>query len=397
MKDQVLGMYKEEVSQELHMLLDWWSTYAVDQEYGGFWGTVREDNCPEKNAAKGLVLNARILWTFSSAHMLTGNSAYLTMASRAFDYLAAHFWDDENAGFYWSVDDQGNMLDGKKQIYGQAFAIYGLAEYYKATDDEQALTLAKKTFHLIEKFSYDREYLGYVDAFTQTWQSGEDLRLSEKDLNEKKLMNTHLHVIEAYANLYAVWKDETLKERIKELLWVFDKHIIDSDIYHLKLYFTEDWKSRSGILSFGHDIEAAWLLLEAAEQIGDAEEISRYKGLAVKISQAVLKGLGEDGGLYYEYDADTAHWNREKHWWPQAEAMVGFYNAYQLNDDPKYLEYSLNTWSFIKQYIIDHEGGEWHWGIDTNGHLMQEGKASFWKCPYHNARACMEIMKRIKV
>lgn len=389
-----LEAYKTEVDVELDSLLGWWRKYTIDEAQGGFYGEIGNDNLVIANEPKGIVLNSRILWTFSAAFLFKQQPEDLAIAKRAFDYIVAHFYDSTNGGFYWSLSANGEMLDGKKQIYGQAFTIYGLAEYYKATGDEKVLELAKETFLLTEQHSFDSTYLGYIEAFDQTWQTLADLRLSDKDLNAEKSMNTHLHIIEAYANLYQVWKDERLAKAIKNLLFVFKKYII-TESNHLSLFFSADWKPQSPVISFGHDIEAAWLLQECAESVADAEEIAVFKSLAVSITDAAIKGLDEDGGMCYEYDSKTHHLIREKHWWPQAEAMVGFFNAYQLTGNMEYLTKSTKSWSFVQANIKDHEKGEWFWGIYPDGTLMKESKAGFWKCPYHNGRACMEILRRI--
>lgn len=396
MDSEKLNTYKAEVTTELENLLNWWMTFTVDAENGGFYGKIDHNNTVELNAPKGLVLNARILYTFASAHLLTGKPAYLAMADRAFTYLATYFLDPTNGGFYWAVDFKGVMLDGKKQVYGQAFAIYAFAEYYKATQNEKALDMAIDGFSLLEKYSFDHQHLGYLEAFKRDWQANDDLRLSDKDQNEKKSMNTHLHVIEAYTNLYAVWPNEALAQAIKQLLANFSTHIIHKDTHHLQLFFAENWEVKSSLVSFGHDIEAAWLLQEAAETIADPTAIIQFKNLALNISKASTKGLAENGGLWYEYDTITAHWIKEWHWWPQAEAIVGFFNAWQVSGDEQFLVHSLQSWSFIKQYIRDEQKGEWHWGINSDYSLMQgEDKAGFWKCPYHNGRACIELIKRI--
>jgi mannobiose 2-epimerase len=395
MNIESLANFKEEVKTELEEILNWWMTYAVDYENDGFYGKVDNDNIAQPSSPKGLVLNARILYTFSSAYLLRGKAEYLLTATSAYHYLSHHFKDTINEGFYWSVDEKGNMLDGKKQVYGQAFAIYGLTEYYKATQNNHALALARDTFKLLEKYCFDPINLGYVEALTQEWKPIEDLRLSDKDQNEKKSMNTHLHTIEAYANLYLVWQNNDLKLAIKRLLGNFKEHIIDHKTHHLKLFFTEIWEVKSSLISFGHDIEAAWLLQEAAEIINDEGEIKTFKQIALQMSTVTTAGLDKNGGLWYEYDASTNHWIKELHWWPQAEAMVGFFNAWQISDEEKYLTQALRSWSFIKNYL-KHNKGEWHWGLNNDYSIMQgEDKAGFWKCPYHNGRACMEILRRM--
>jgi mannobiose 2-epimerase len=394
----ILTNFKTELKTELDAILNWWMTYTIDVKNGGFYGKVNNKNIAIPNSPKGLVLNARILYTFSSAYALNNNNNYLSTANRAFNYIIENFADPLNGGFYWSVSEKGKMLDGKKQVYGQAFVIYAFAEYYKITKDKQALTFAKNTFILLEKNSFDTLNLGYTEALTRDWQAIDDLRLSEKDQNEKKSMNTHLHVIEAYANLYAVWPNDELKLAIKNLLANFNNHIIDKETYHLKLFFTETWAVKSSLISFGHDIEAAWLLQEAAEIINEKKEILTFKQIALKMSNATRSGLDKNGGLWYEYDTITKHWIKELHWWSQAEAMVGFFNAWQIDANEEHLLHSIQSWKFIKNHIKDDENGEWFWGINSNYTLLQnQNKAGFWKCPYHNGRACIELIKRISM
>lgn len=394
---QSLAKFKGEVETELEDILNWWMTFSIDLKNGGFYGKIGNNNQVISGATKGLVLNARILYTFSSAFALKNSSDYLVTAKRAFNYLTENFADTLNGGFYWSVDDKGKMLDGKKQIYGQAFAIYAFAEYYKITRDEKALDLAINTFNLLEKHSFDPINLGYTEALTKNWEPIEDLRLSEKDQNDKKSMNTHLHIIEAYANLYIVWHDQDLKIAIKRLLDNFKDHIINKKHHHLNLFFTETWQVKSDLISFGHNIEAAWLLQEAAEVINDEDEIISFRKISIQIADACQKGFDKNGGLWYEYNPTTNHWIKELHWWPQAEAMVGFFNAWQINAKDEYLIQSLKSWTFIKHHLKNEVKGEWFWGVNSDYTLINgEDKAGFWKCPYHNGRACIEIIKRTK-
>lgn len=392
-----LDKFKSEVETELKDILNWWMTYAIDIDNGGFYGKIDNDNYVSSEAVKGLVLNTRILYTFSSAYALNANNEYLTTANRAFNYLIENFADTLDGGFFWSVDEMGGMLDSKKQIYGQAFAIYAFAEYYKITKHEKALALAINTFNLLEEHSFDPINLGYTEALTKNWEPIEDLRLSEKDQNDKKSMNTHLHIIEAYTNLYSVWHNEELKLAIKKLLTNFKDHIINKENHHLNLFFTETWQVKSTLISFGHDIEAAWLLQEAAEVINDEDEIISFRKISIQMADATQKGFDKNGGLWYEYDPTTNHWIKELHWWPQAEAMVGFFNAWQINAKDEYLIQSLKSWTFIKHHLKNEVKGEWFWGVNSDYTLINgEDKAGFWKCPYHNGRACIEIIKRTK-
>lgn len=391
----IVSAYRDELSGELSSILDFWMKNTIDEKNGGFLASLNNENISNPAAPKGVVLTSRILWTFSAAYLKENKQEYLDIASRAYKYIVDHFIDRRYGGVYWSVDSKGAMLDGRKQIYGLAFCIYGLSEYYKASGENIALHLAKDLFNHIEKNSFDEKNGGYLEAFTQGWKLLDDLRLSEKDNNEKKTMNTHLHIIEAYANLYSVWPDEMLLESIKHLLDLFEQHFIDPHTFHLHLFMDEYWNVKSSLVSYGHDIEAAWLLLECAEISGNANYISRLKELSISIADAAAEGLDKAGGLWYEYDPAEDLLIKEKHSWPQAEAMVGFLNAYQLTGNEKYLYYSLNSWEFVKKHIKDNIKGEWFWGVNADYSIMQKEKAGFWKCPYHNARACMEIYKRV--
>ncbi len=389
-----LASYKEELEEELGSILRYWITVTIDPEEGGFYGRIDGNDKVAPGAPKGVVLNSRILWTFSAAFCHTREPVYLSVARRAYEYLLAHFLDKEYGGVYWSLDHKGTVLNDRKQIYGLAFCLYGLSEYHIATGEQGALEEAITLFRLIEQHSYDRERKGYYEAAARDWTPPEDWRLSEKDANVQKTMNTHLHILEAYANLYRAWPDALLQERIKGLLEVFTRYMIDGATGHLLLFFEGDWTVRSPMVSYGHDIEAAWLLQESAVIIGDKEWIEKAKQLALKMALAAAEGLDGDGGLWYEREGAHLVW--EKHWWPQAEAMIGFFNAWQVSGDNSWLERSLASWAFVKNYIRDPAGGEWWWGVGAD-HLPMPGqdKAGFWKCPYHNGRACMEIIRRL--
>jgi mannobiose 2-epimerase len=390
-----LTNYKTAMEEELKAILSFWIAQTVDELNGGFIGQIDHNNTIIAEAPKGSVLNARILWSFSAAYNLTGNTIYLDYAKRAFHYICTYFIDKENRGVYWLVDHEGNPLDTKKQVYAQAFAIYAFSEFYKATKDPAAIIEAIDLYDVINKYSYDTKHGGYTEAFTEDWNTISDGRLSAKDANEKKSMNTHLHLLEAFTSLYQVWPYKPLKKKIAELAQNFLEHIIDPVTHHQYLFFNEQWQPRSATISYGHDIETAWLLQEAAEMIGDEDLIKQTKHIAVCMSDAVKNGLDDDGGLWYEYEPAAQHLVREKHMWPQAEAMVGYFNAYQNTTDRSYLDSSVASWQFIQQHIHDKQNGEWHWGINEHYEPMLKDKVGIWKCPYHNSRACIEIIKRI--
>lgn len=391
-----INQLQSELTTELDSILWYWSKFTMDTENGGFIGQIDSNEIINIDAEKGSVLNARILWTFSSAFKITKNEEHKIIAKRAFDYILSHFYDTEFGGTFWSLHSDGTPKDTKNQIYAIAFVIYGMTEYYAVSKEEKALEVAIDLYKKIQEHSYDPINKGYLEAFTRDWKNITDLRLSDKDANEKKTMNTHLHIVEAYANLYKVWKDETLQKDIIEILQVIDTHFINEETGHLKLFFDENWIEKPDVISYGHDIEAAWLLLQCAEISEDATLIARYKIHAIQLTNSTKEGIDLDGGLWYELDPESNQLIAEKHWWPQAELMIGFFNAYQLTSDTAYLDIVLKNWDFVKTYILDTLNGEWYWGINADYSLIKKDKAGFWKCPYHNGRACIEIINRIK-
>ncbi|MBC8084438.1 MAG: AGE family epimerase/isomerase [Hymenobacter sp.] len=387
---------REVFQAELDRILSYWATQMPDEKYGGFHGQLTAENGLVEQAPKGAVLNARILWTFSAAYRQQARPEYLTLAARAFNYYEAHFLDLEYGGVFWSVDYRGRPLDTRKQIYALAFALYGLSEYYAASGNARALTHAQDLFRAIEQHSFDPAHGGYLEALARDWTPLADLRLSGKDANEKKTMNTHLHVLEAYANLYRHWPDPHLRTQLRKLLEVFLTHLLDPVSHHLHLFLDEHWQVKSTVISFGHDVEASWLLLEAAEVLRDEQLVEQLRQVAVAVAAAAARGLDATGGLCYEYDPALGHWNREKHWWVQAEALVGFLNAYQVSGHQHFHDQFEAVWEFTRRHLLDYAGGEWHWGVTDKLELMpNEDKAGFWKCPYHNGRACLELLRRL--
>ncbi|WP_338551365.1 AGE family epimerase/isomerase [Paenibacillus sp. KS-LC4] len=378
-------------------ILGFWMKHAVDEKNGGFIGYMASDGSVSEDADKGLVLNARILWSFSSAYRIYKEAPYLEMAERALDALREHFHDQEHGGLYWMVDKDGKPVQTKKQVYGQAFVIYALAEYVRAAGKQDVLPWAEEIYRLLEKHAFDPVHLGYIEALAQNWQETDDLSLSGKDLNERKSMNTHLHVLEAYTNLYRVWKPEGLRDKLKTLIELHLNYIIDPQNYHFKLFFDDAWSTKSRYISYGHDIEGSWLLWEAAEVLGDKALEERVREAAIQMAHATLaEGVDEDGGLYNEYDGD-GHLDATKDWWPQAEAMVGFLNAYELTREQQYLDAAWGNWRFITSFISNKETGEWHWQVSREGAADESyPKIDPWKCPYHNSRACFEAIERLE-
>jgi len=394
--DRAWSALPGELEAELNQILQYWERFAVDRQNGGFFGRIDQDNRVDEKAPKGSVLYARILWAFSAAYHYTQRPIYLELASRAFQYIRDFLTDHQYGGLYWSVDFRGNPLETYKQVYAQAFGIYGMSEYYRASQNAEARDMALAWRKLIERYSRDPRHGGYIDAFTRDWSFLEIKKLSAKDANAPKTMNTHLHLVEAYANLYIICPSDELKEDIQDLLLLFDQKIINKADHHLGLYFSVEWHREKNIISYGHDIEAGWLLQSCAEVIGERNFIGKAQKNAVQITVAAMEGLDADDGLWYEFDVDKQQLVAEKHWWPQAEALIGLCNAWQLTGNILFRNALLKNWFFIQSHILDKLQGEWLWGIDINKMKMPgQDKIGIWKCPYHNSRACLELLKRM--
>lgn len=383
--------------RELHQVLEWWEANMVDHEFGGFYGRRDAYSRLQPQADKGIILNARLLWSFSHMARHIGRSSYQAMADRAYHFLETWFLDPEHGGVYWMLDATGRAVTDKKQVYAQAFAIYALSEYYRLTRDKRVIMQAWDLFDLLDQHSRDADIGGYLEAFTRDWQLLNDLRLSHKDLNEAKTMNTHLHVMEAYTNLYRVDPQPRLRERLQELVQLFIDHFVDPNSHHLYLFFSSDWESRSREISYGHDIETSWLLCDTAAAIHDEGHLRAVRLLAPRIARATFEGIDMDGGLINLGDP-MGYTDTDKHWWPQFEALVGFLNAWQITPEEQFRQAALRVWRFADQFHRDREGGEWHWCLDRQGRPnYKEDKAGPWKAPYHVVRSLQEALRRTKV
>ena len=383
-------------------ILSFWQEQMVDYRQGGFYGRIDGYNVLHPDAEKGAVLNARILWTFAAAARVLNNTPYRILAARAYDYLMQWFMDREQGGVYWSLNADATPLDTKKQTYAIAFAIYGLAEYVRLTNNQEALNAAIRLFEDLEAHAdkWDNEKIskcknGYVEALTRDWQPIADMRLSEKDENGVFTMNTHLHVLEAYTNLYRVLKNvqrddvqgtkERITKQLRTLIDIFANRIFDPATGHLMLFFDEKWQPSNTHTSPGHDIEAAWLLHEALEVLGDEELLNQTLPVIHSLAQAAEDDIMD-----------------EKEWWCYAEAVVGYIDQWKLYQDEKPIESNINlelaetAFHYIQTHLMDRENGEWFWTILPDGTPDRtHDKAGFWKCPYHNSRMCIEIIERL--
>ena len=425
MNEEHLDMMRLEMQDVLeNNILPFWLEKMQDNENGGFYGRIDGSGVLHPDAEKGAILNARILWTFSAAYRVLEKEELLEAATRAKDYLVDHFIDPEYGGVYWSVDYKGEPLDTKKQFYAIAFAIYGLSEYARATGDRETLEYALDLYDCIEEHAFDDEQNGYIEACTREWGKIGDMRLSELDANYPKSQNTHLHIMEAYANLLRCLKEMRAQEQcdyvpaigsvlpvgisvppetmvsvegaLRNIISIFIDKILNPETNHLDLFFDMDWTRGAGHLeSYGHDIECSWLLHEAALVLGDENLLEKVENVVQKVAKASEKGLRKDGSMIHEANLDTGHVDDDLHWWVQAENVVGWFNIWQHFGDEEAFKKSEKCWQFIKDKLVDWDNGEWYWSRHPDGSLNTiDDKAGFWKCPYHNSRMCLEIIER---
>ncbi|HEA29806.1 MAG TPA: N-acylglucosamine 2-epimerase [Leeuwenhoekiella sp.] len=382
-----------ELKDELQSITDYWITHSLDENSGGFVGQRDHENKQIPQANKGVILNTRILWSFSAIAQFSGDAKPLQLATRAFNYLYDFFQDKKYGGVYWELNANGTPINRKKQVYAQAFAIYGLSQYYLLTKEENSRSWAISLFELLEEHALDSDNEGYIEAFQENWSVVEDMRLSEKDQNAAKTMNTHLHVLEAYTLLYHIYPDPKVKKSLENLIHIFLDRFLDKK-GHFHLFFDNNWQLLSSTISFGHDIEAAWLLIEAAKVTKNTELLQKTEKTALQVAKTFLKeGYIQGKGVLNEWHQETQKMDTDRHWWPQAEAMVGLLYAYKIDPADMYKTAIIDIWDFTKTHIIDHKNGEWFFRIDENNQAYtSEDKLGMWKCPYHNSRALIKLL-----
>ncbi|HCC70640.1 MAG TPA: N-acyl-D-glucosamine 2-epimerase [Bacteroidales bacterium] len=406
-----LHEYRKIFENELHSILSYWMKYSMEEESKGFYGAVDLDNRPVLSANKSCVLNARILWTFSEAARLYPGKGYQDIAHLAYRVVTEDFADRQFGGYYMELSSGNKVVNDTKHTYVQAFVLYSLSKYYEYNPDLKVIKNLKDYFIFLDNKTRDTQNPGYLESFSREWKLSGGNRMA--DNNEPKSMNTHLHLLEAYAAAYRVWKDEKVRKRLAELIDIFTGKIIRNS-GHLGLFFSNEFEETAesaGICSFGHDIEASWLIPEAAEILGDKAIVEKINPHVRRMADAVLReGVDKDGGLFLESYRYGSHIRTNKHWWIQAENLVGFMNMYQLTGDNKYWETVKQAWDFIHRFVIDHERGEWFTKVnrlgkpfryepedDPSPYYKNNWKIDPWKCPYHNGRAMMELVKRINI
>lgn len=384
-----------EIEKELkERIIPFWLSLK-DDEYGGYYGLLTQDLYLDKKAEKGCILNSRILWFFANAYIELKDEKVLKGADHAYNFMINHCMDKEQGGIFWSVSYDGTPLDTMKHTYNQAFAIYSLASYYKATNKEEAILLAMELYHLIEDKCRD-EY-GYMEAFDRSFKEITNEALSENGIIAKKTMNTLLHIMEAYTELYKVTGDEEVKKSLCEVLETFSDKIFNKELNRLEVFFDEKYESILDLHSYGHDIEASWLLDLAKCAVNLPKITEKINFITDTLADKIYNRAYDGHSVLNECEKGIDNVHRV--WWIQAEAMVGFVNAYEKHPhEERYLEAARSIWEFIKENLIDKRpGSEWFWEVDENGKPYPDREiVEPWKCPYHNGRMCLEIIKRIK-
>ncbi len=374
-----------------------------DEDYGGFYGYVDGGGLSDKNAPKGVIVNSRILWFYSSAYMLLKDDALLDMAGQAYRFMLARCVDKQYGGVYWSVNYDGSVADSIKHSYNQAFAIYALSAYYEASYDKDALTLAYELYDILEEKCSDEN--GYLEAFYEDFTPAENDKLSENGVMADRTMNTLLHVMEAYSELYRIDGNPKVADSLKVILRRLKDCIYNADKKRFEVFFDTEYNSLIDLESYGHDIESSWLIERACDALGDAEYYNMMGVVIDSLAQGALERgvdiIDTDNKAFaaMNNECEKGRVDTKKVWWVQAESITGFYNIYQRNKDNKsYLQMAENIWNFVKRYVIDQNTGEWIENItDINNIDMSQALVHPWKGPYHNGRMCIEMIKRLGV
>ena len=387
-------MFGSEIKKHLtDDLIPFWRGMK-DSEYGGFYGYMGYDLAIDKKAVKGCILNSRILWFFSNAFLTLGEDALLKEARHAFLFLKEHFLDSEYGGVYWALSYDGRPEDDTKHTYSQAFAIYALSSYYDASGDGEALEIARSLIRLVEDKCRD-EY-GYLEAFTRDFHPEDNDKLSENGVMAEKTMNTLLHIFEAYTEFYRVTKEEQVADRLKYMLGLMADRIYNQELGRQEVFFDRTWNSLIDLYSYGHDIEAAWLVDRGLKILDDRALTERLAPITEAITENIYNRAYTGHSLANEAENGVVDTTRV--WLVQAEAVVGSLNGYQKNPEKsEYLRAAEDIWGYIRDYMIDkREGSEWFSGLDVDRKPLGKPIADPWKCPYHNGRMCFEVIRRLR-
>lgn len=386
-------MMVEEVKAHLSgCIIPFWKKLR-DDEYGGYYGWMDHELNVDKKAIKGCILNSRITWFFSNAYMLLKDESLLEEAKHGYEFMKKYCVDEEKGGVYWSVRYDGTPEDTTKHTYNQAFSIYALSSYYDASGDKSALDTAMALFHIIEDRCMDE--IGYKEAFDRNFVEIENDKLSENGVIAEKTMNTLLHVFEAYTELYRVGKDEAVKKRLEWILDEFADKVYNPKLHRQEVFFDREMNSIIDLHSYGHDIETAWLIDRGTEVLGEKKYQDKLRPIILDLTAQIYKVAFDGHSLANECEKGVV--NTDRIWWVQAETVVGFLNGYKLEPEKKeYLEAAESEWQFIKDYVIDKRpGSEWFREVTPDGKPMNGSPiVEPWKCPYHNGRMCIEVIRR---
>jgi len=385
-----------------HTVLQFWVEHALDKQSGGLLGQLNRRGEPTGSGNKSVVLMSRALWSFSEAYRRYPDPAYQNMAAECLKFLREKMWDKEHGGYYFMVSREGKVVDSTKQLNPMSYVMEGLAEYALAFHDNQAAKEALDLFQVIDRHAHDDKYGGYRIAFTADWQFIKDYKDGPNGAGSfgRKSYDWHLGLVEALATLYDVTGDRQVRARLEELLDLFANKIIDSDIGYGRYYFHDDWSvaDRDGDSKeseYGLDLEASWLMTEAAERVGRQRDPAIRRASLALVDHALRHGFDkEHGGVYRYGPATEPARNRDMEWWQQCEALVAFLNAYQITGNAKYWQAFDLEGRFFMERFVDHQYGEVYTAISHDGKIDDE-KVGPWKAPYHVTRACLEVISRL--
>lgn len=366
-----------------------------DNENGGFYGYADSEGNPDKNSVKGCILNSRILWFYSAAYKLLKKPELLEKAEHAFRFLTEHFYDSRYGGVFWSVKADGTPEDTTKHTYNQAFAVYALSVFYQASGKKDALNLAYNLFQLMESKCRDSE--GYFEAFSRDFSPVSNEKLSENGVDAQRTMNTLLHVLEAYTELYRADEFYAVSDAIRGILRIFKFKVYDNDKKICRVFFDKSYNSLIDLESYGHDIEASWLIDRACEVLEDKAYYSEMRPIIEGLADGALKNGIDAQNHAMNNECESGEVNAKKVWWVQAEAVTGFYNAFKNQPErAEYLTISEKVWDYIQNFVIDKKTGEWIEDISPDNSVKpHQALAHAWKCPYHNGRMCIEMIGRL--
>lgn len=387
-------MNKNEFSEHLYNdLISFWASMK-DDDCRGYYGYADADGIPDKTSSKGVILQSRILWFFASSYILNKDPKILLLADHAYEFIKEHCYDQEFGGMYWSVNYDGTPCDDMKHTYCQSFAIYALSAYYRASGRIEALDLAKSIYETIEKNCRDGG--GYLEAFEKDFSPSGNDKLSENGVMADRTMNTLLHLLESYTELLCAEYSANVESSIKQILYLFKANIYDPERKICKVFFDKDYSSLIDLESYGHDIEASWLISRACEVLNDDKIKKTMNPLIIGLAEEALENGIDIDTFAMNNERENSTVDHKKVWWVQAEAVTGFYNAYTLTGDENYLKASEHIWDFIKKNVIDGKHREWIENIyDEGQENPDQALVHEWKCPYHNGRMCIEMYARL--